>query len=293
MGTTIRAAWLGLLGRLGVRRFVANSGLGHPFMCHLGDFLGENPFYNREAFRVELELCAAWLRLEQRPVVFDVGANVGFWATQLAQMLAPAAVQIYAFEPVPATFAKLLQSVDRLNLGDRIHAIAAAVREDGRPVRLSYRPRDSLFAQVAGSALNRRAGDRFVHAAGLALDRFCDAFGVAPTFVKIDVEGSEVSCLRGARRLLAGADRPTMIFEYNPLTLSETMSDASALRDLLAGYTLYYVDDFEGQRRPVGEAIPCTHDLVWPCNLFAVPSTADATARWSRALEMAKRKLKL
>ena len=53
-------------------------------------------------------ICAAWLRTEEKPIVFDVGANVGFVATQLAQMLNGRSPTIYAFEPVPATFAKLV-----------------------------------------------------------------------------------------------------------------------------------------------------------------------------------------
>ena len=87
MSTRLRQAWLRILSSAGMQRFVATSALGHPFVCHLGDFLGENPFYNRDAFRIELELCAAWLRTEEKPVVFDVGANVGFWSTHLAQCL--------------------------------------------------------------------------------------------------------------------------------------------------------------------------------------------------------------
>jgi hypothetical protein len=59
-------------------------------------------------------------------------------ATQLAQMLAARSPTIYAFEPVPTTFAKLVQSVHRLGLNDRVHPIAAAVLDNPRQVCLSY-----------------------------------------------------------------------------------------------------------------------------------------------------------
>ena len=43
---------------------------------------------------------------------------MGFFATQLAQMLARQSPEVYAFEPVPTTFVKLVQSVNQLGLND-------------------------------------------------------------------------------------------------------------------------------------------------------------------------------
>jgi FkbM family methyltransferase len=291
MSTTLRQAWLSILRATGMQRFVATSALGQRYVCHLGDFLGENPFYNREAFRIELELCAAWLRTEDKPVVFDVGANVGFWSTHLAQMLAKLSPEIYAFEPVPPTFTKLLDSVKRLHLDARVHAIPAAVLDEPRPVVLSYFCRNSLFAQVTNSALNPRAGDRLVYAAGLTLDGFSSSLQIIPTFIKIDAEGSEIRVLRGAQHLLNRADRPCLMFEYNPLTLSETDSDCSSFRNLLSGYMLHYVDDFEGQKLAVGEPVRSIDEINWVCNIFAVPSNEHSRTRWDSALRAARRRL--
>src|SRR5262249_24912487 len=75
MSAGLRMAWLRALGAVGVRKFVATSGLGHDFICHVGD-LAEYPYYYRRAFQHELTICAAWLREMERPVVYDVGANV-------------------------------------------------------------------------------------------------------------------------------------------------------------------------------------------------------------------------
>ena len=118
MRAAARLAWLKALRAAGVNKsFVTTSGLGHHFVCHTDD-LANFPFYHRRAYQAELELCAAWLQEEDRPVVYDVGANGGFFSTQLAQMLAHRTPIIYAFEPVPTTFAKLVQSVQRLGLND-------------------------------------------------------------------------------------------------------------------------------------------------------------------------------
>lgn len=293
MSTILRQAWLRILAAAGVQQFVATSGLGHRFVCHIGDFLGENPFYNREAFRAELEVCAAWLQPQHEPVVFDVGANVGFWSTHLAQMLANQSPAIYAFEPVPQTFQKLLHSVERLHLGANVNVVAAAVLDESRPVRLSYSPHDSLFAQITDGNINPRAGDRLVYAAGLTLDEFVMTLGIVPALVKIDVEGSEVKVLRGARHLLKRTDRPALMFEYNPLTLAETGADVAAFNGLLSDYQFYYVDDFEKQQMPLGHSIASLNDIQWVCNLFAVPSTEICAARWVTALKVVRQRLDL
>ena len=166
MSTVLRQAYLRLCKGLGKKRITSKSGIGHPFVCHLGDFLGENPFYNREAFRTELEVCASWLRTENKPIVFDVGANVGFWSTHLAQMIDTQSPEIYAFEPVPSTFCKLRESVEDLSLESSVFPIAVAITDRPRSLRLSYSPQDSLFAQIADHGLNTRVGDQMVHAVG-------------------------------------------------------------------------------------------------------------------------------
>jgi FkbM family methyltransferase len=266
-----RMAWIRALGAVGVRRYPARSGLGYDFLCHIGD-LAEYPYYHRSAFQHELAICTGWLREVEKPVVFDVGANVGFFATQLAQMLARQALEVYAFEPVPTTFAKLVQSVQHL---------------DRRPVHLSFSDRNSLYAQVAACG-RPRTGDALAHAPGMTLDDFHSFVGVLPALIKIDVEGSEIAVLRGARRLLARADRPALLFEYNPDTLNECGAAIDAFHELLAGYALYYVDDFEGRKMPFGCRIARVEDAKYACNLFAVPLVADAPARWAAALDYAR-----
>src|ERR1700737_1136439 len=144
---SLRFAWLKVLGAAGIRNFVTRSGLGFDFVCHVGD-LSEHPFYHRRAYESELALCAAWLHDEIEPVVFDIGANVGFVSTQLVQMLAP----------VATTFAKLVQSVHRLGLNDWVHPIAAAVLDGPGQVCLSYSLRNSLYAQITPRGLNPRVG---------------------------------------------------------------------------------------------------------------------------------------
>jgi FkbM family methyltransferase len=285
----LRFAWLKALAATGVRSFVATSGLGCKFVCHVGD-LAEYPFYHRRAFRNELAMCAAWIGQDATPVVFDVGANVGFFCTHLAQMAEPQSLRIYAFEPVDMTFVKLVQSVERLGLEHRIRTVAAAVLDAPAPVRLQYPRGNSLYAQITTDGV--RAGNVLAHAAGVTLDGFAASSGSVPTLLKIDVEGYEIAVLRGAQAMLSRPDRPALAFEFYPDTLRQCGAEPSAFHELLAGYALYYVDDFEGQKMPLGRAIERLEEIDWGCNLFAVPRTEACFTRWPSAFDAAQRTIR-
>jgi FkbM family methyltransferase len=287
----LRLGWLRFLRTFGIRQIIAKSAFGYPFVCRIGD-LSEHPFYHRGAYRKELELCAAWLRQgSEAPIVFDVGANDGFFSCQLAQMLGQEPVKIYSFEAVPTTFSGLVTSVHRLDLQDKVYPVSAAVMDHLGPTRMSYSQKNSLCAQVTPNGLNGRIGDKLAHAAGMTLDKFQAFAGTFPKLLKIDVEGSEPAVLRGAQSLLTRSGRPAILFEYNPTTLAECGESIEAFSQLLSGYKLHYVDDLERQKLPFGDPIGELKDIHWICNLFAVPTEADSAARWAAALASAQRKI--
>jgi len=284
LSSAARLAWLKALGALGVKNFITTSGLGYDFVCHTGD-LANFPFYDRQAYRPELQLCLGWLQGEDSPVVYDIGANDGFVSTHLAQMLAGHAPKIYAFEPTPTTFAKLVQSVERLGLSNSVYPVAAAVIDNPRPVRISYSERNSLLAQIHQPGLNPRGGDKIADAKGVTLDEISSLTRTFPQLLKIDAEGSEAAVFRGAQRLLSRPDRPAILFECNAATLVQCGESVATLTDLLGGYALYYVNDYCGQKIPFGDPVENPANIDWVCNLFAVPVTDSASRRWASVLE--------
>jgi FkbM family methyltransferase len=289
----LRFAWLRSLKAIGIRQIVSKSGLGHPFVCQIGD-LAEHPFYIRDAYRKELELCAAWLRQERKEaVVYDVGANSGFYSCQLAQMLADQPVRIYAFEAVPTTFAALASAVRRLGLQDKVFPFPAAVRDAAGPTQLTYSKQKSLCSQVTPNGANTNIGEYLTHAVGITLNEFRLSSGARPALMKIDVEGSEQSVLRGADTLLSQPDRPAIHFEYNPSTTAQSGESLEAFPKLLSGYNLYYVDDLSGQKFPFGSAINASalKAVDWLCNLFAVPKGEESQSRWAVTLADAQRRI--
>ena len=135
-------------------------------------------------------------QLELRPddVVFDVGANIG-WYSLLIGRHAPPGVQMFAFEPAPANYELLVENLRRNGIS-AVTAVQAAVGQ--RPGRAtlhlygeSNRGRNSLLHVHEGPT---------VDVAVTALDDFCRQHALAQrpiAFLKLDIEGYEV--LRSSR----------------------------------------------------------------------------------------------
>lgn len=291
MSTTLRLMTLRLLKKLGVKRFRAQSGVKQPFVCHIGDSLGENPFYNPASCVEEIVLMAAWCHQFENPVVFDIGGHVGFIATQLAQLIKYKEPKIYSFEPSLLTFQKLVETIRLLNLGANIFPICCALSDKCGLVRLSYSEWDSMLAQVVVGELNRRAGDKVVWANALTLDSAAAGIEELPHLVKVDVEGHEINVFRGGSNLLNEQERPAFQFELNPVTLREAGIGGHELAKQLDRYNFYFVNEVEGQQDvslKFGQSVQNLDDIQWVVNIFAVPDNEASQKRWQLTLSKAE-----
>ena len=144
-------------------------------------------------------------------VALDVGANVGAYALLLGQWVGPTG-RVFAFEPAPDVHAALARHISLNRLDDIVRPVAAALsdRETEAPLVLSGTAGESRLA-VPGDS-----GD--VRSVSLTtIDRFCAREGLAPDFIKIDVEGWELSVLRGARDTIRSRGAALALFvELHP-----------------------------------------------------------------------------
>jgi FkbM family methyltransferase len=178
--------------------------------------------------------------------------------------------------------------VQRLGLQDSVHPVLAAVLDIPGPVHISYSERNSLLAQITQRGLNPRAGDKVAKADGISLDGFCSLGGAVPRLVKIDVEGSEAAVLRGARGLLSRPDRPAILFEYNPVTLTECGAQCTACSTCCRA-TRFTMSTTLLDKIPFGGRVQHVEEIDWICNLFAVPLTEYSASRWASILKHSAR----
>ncbi len=140
----------------------------------------------------------------------DVGANIGIY-TAWASRLVGAEGRVLAFEPVPAT-RRDLESVITVNNLSNVTVVPKALGEESGEIALWVTPHASglttALPPIGASTAQR------VDVPVARLDDEIAASGIAdPALVKIDVEGLEMSVLRGAPRMLAAIRPPAVVFE--------------------------------------------------------------------------------
>ena len=124
--------------------------------------------------------------------VLDVGAHVGYY-TLLSSVLVGGEGRVHAFEPNPAN-AEFLRRHVRINRLSNVHVEQAAVSDTAGTARFDF---------GTGSGTGRLADAGALEVRTVRLDDHCAQHGLAPSALKIDVEGAELVVLEGARETLA------------------------------------------------------------------------------------------
>lgn len=157
------------------------------------------------------------------PVVFDVGANVGDYSSLVKQYMPSA--RVYAFEPAHTTYQQLVEHLDQAGSGVKPYNIGFSDSE--KQVELySY----AIEGQEASllSSIDQRRPTQVVEVKTSASERIevstIDAFCATERidridFLKLDVEGHELSVLRGAGGMLAEGAISMIQFEFGPANI--------------------------------------------------------------------------
>ncbi|HVE71581.1 MAG TPA: FkbM family methyltransferase [Thermoanaerobaculia bacterium] len=123
-------------------------------------------------------------------VVYDVGANAGYF-TLLASKLAGPRGAVYAFEPLPRNL-EILRAHVRLNRATNVQVL---------PVAVSDRAGKARFATGNNPAMGGLAAAGDFEVPTVTLDEV-RATTPAPQFIKMDIEGAELAALSAASSIL-------------------------------------------------------------------------------------------
>ena len=159
----------------GTRWIVGSSNHG----CWLGSYEQEKQ-----------ELFAASLR--EKDVVYDIGANVGFY-TLLASGCVGDAGRVYAFEPLPRNISFLKAHLN-LNSIQNVQVFELA---------LSDLNGEGTFDEASNCSMGRLSNSGSLKVPTATIDTLIAERRIAgPSVIKIDVEGAEAKVLKGARSML-------------------------------------------------------------------------------------------
>ena len=163
--------------------------------------------------------------LHEGATVFDIGANVGFYSMALGNRLRPLHGKLYAFEPVPSNFERLVECVTLNNLEDVVFAHGTALGDEEGTISLQMENQNNASTgnavMVKGKIPVENAQAVTVSAPITTLDNFVQHHEIDQCdLIKIDVEGAEVMFLRGAVNFLS-VHRPIIYGEFNPYYMAQ------------------------------------------------------------------------
>jgi FkbM family methyltransferase len=199
--------------------------------------------FERGVWEPHVERCLREL-LRPGQVAYDIGANLGYFSAAMAQAVGPTG-RVYAFEPVPDTYARL-ELCRSLNGFEQLQTLRLALGDEEGELELRWDPRLAGQASVHGDeGLSATAPVR-------RLDELVRAGELAPPqLIKIDVEGHELAAFHGARETLTSY-RPALVFELNePMSRRAGWTPDELARFLreCAPYRFFSLE--EDGRRPV------------------------------------------
>jgi FkbM family methyltransferase len=224
-------------------------------------------------------LCSRLIR--EGDVVFDVGGHIGYMALYFAS-LAGARGRVFVFEPESSNLRYIRANIERATHKNVVLVEEAVGSENGFATFWSEDltgQNGSIIPGYVGVGTTAKshgvqAVTREVTVPVVTLDSFAGRLGVAPGFVKIDIEGAELLALRGMGNILASA-RPRMMIEVT--------NESERVFETLAGadYVL-----FNANQRTVSH--PGQLAKAGP-NLFAIPAEdSEALAKIKVQLESAE-----
>ena len=196
-----------------------------------------------------MELGAAKRALGGQGLAVDVGANKGSYLYWLARW----APHVIAFEPQPLLHDYLQRACRKAGLKNvTIERLGVA---DATGDRLFYVPSEGS----PEASLVERNGAAAVTIHVVSLDEYFPV-GTAVDLIKIDIEGAELSALKGARRVIRDS-RPVIIIEIEHRHLRDC-SIGDIFHEMEShGYSGYYfwrdrilpVGDFDVRKHQIAE----------------------------------------
>lgn len=180
-------------------------------------------------------------QVSQNDIVWDIGANVGFFTTKFAEKVGEDG-QVYAFEPANNSFLSLVENCKACKnvFGKNMALSDKSGYLYFRESEIANDPTNSLVDENHPNSVKVQVvtGDELIETNTIPL----------PNIVKIDVEGYEIDVIQGMKNMLSIRDRGVRgifievhFFELNKRGLSTAVSNIVDILEQL-GFSLKWTD---------------------------------------------------
>lgn len=158
-------------------------------------------------------------------VVADIGANRGYFSIFLDDLVGGSG-SVFAFEPVPGTFAALERALERNN-SCHVKAVKKAVTNVDAVTQF-YLSHTHYMASLDANWAGRSGGT--IDVEGVQLDTFFASQSRGPDFIKMDIEGGGVYALPGMENVIRSYE-PCMLLESHTPEEDRAIGHALSLID--------------------------------------------------------------
>ena len=169
----------------------------------------------------------------------DIGAHIGYYTLLAARQVGPQG-RVLAFEPAPDNYKLLARNVDQNGFGGIVHRENSAVAEHSTELTLYLSVLNDADHRVYPSSpdddkmFNYGQARAKLAVPAISLDEYLEQHPLGPVHViKLDVQGAELSVLRGMQTTLAQNPDVVLFMEYWPHGLRQAGSDPAHVLQFL------------------------------------------------------------
>ena len=175
--------------------------------------------------------------ISEGDTVLDVGANIGYVSVALSKLVGDKG-KVFSFEAIPHTSSEFIENIS-LNNCSNITLIQKALSNENKKV--TFRIPDKGINHFMASMVWHKKEDNTINVEvdSIILDEDKDLKNLSPSFVKIDVEGSEGMVISGMKELIS-REKPIIYIECSDKG-RETVWNT--LKDL--NYSCYFTSNNE------------------------------------------------
>lgn len=185
---------------------------------------------------------------QRKNCVFDVGAHIGITTLPLAEAVGPEG-RVFAIEPSLQNRSFLNQHLEANKL-ENVTVLDCALTDHLEQTVSFFEMKD-----VSGmnGLLNNRSGMHSIQVSASTLDQVASQFNVVPDLIKIDIEGAELACLKGARKTIQ-LYQPEIVLSVHPRQMQEMGNHVEELELFLdeMGYDVLDILSGSLADRPLG-----------------------------------------
>ncbi len=189
--------------------------------------------FKRRQDKAEMQLMQRWVK--PSAVVVDIGANIGFYSRYFSGLVGPKGM-VYSFEPDAYNYRRLLETLSGY---PNVVTENAAVSDTSGQLQFFLSPDKNVDHRAYATDTHTES----YSVKCVSLDDFLDE-ETAIDFMKVDVQGYEMSVYKGAEQLLAFNSDIKILSEFWPYGLEKAGSSKEAFFDFFStrGFHVYLLE---------------------------------------------------